>query len=547
MSRLRRIAAILAALGLAHAAHAADDRLVVGVSQFPQGMNPAIVGQDVLLYAVGFGSRPVTTFGHDGAIICRLCTEVPDLANGLARREGDGLAVTLKLRPDLAWGDGSPVTARDIAFTWKLLSDPTGGFVGIHPWSRAKSVDVVDEHTAVLHLDRTYTSYQLWDMLLPEHVEGPVVAKAAKPSDYIDNTVYNRAPTNPGLWNGPYMVSAYQVNQSVEYVPNPHWPGPKPGFAHLVLRLVENTAALQANLLSGDVDMTPSGIGISIDQAVSLEKDHPDRFRFLYRPQLVYEHLEAQLANPILQDRNLREALLRAIDVKAIVGKLFAGHAEVARSFVNGLDPHYTPDVPTYPYDPARARALLDAAGWKPGADGIRRNAAGDRLSLEFTTTSGNRVRELTQQVMQSQWRQVGIEATIRNVPSRVFFGETLKKREYTGLIEFASSLEPLLVPWSRLSTPFIPSAANNWAGQNYSGVSDKRLDALIDAAQYELDPAKSQAIWTEMQRIYATELYGLPLYFRADPDIVPKWLGGYVSTGKEKYASYFAEDWRRQ
>ena len=83
----------------------------------------------------------------------------------------------------------------------------------------------------------------------------------------------------------------------------------------------------------------------------------------------------------------MREALLRGIDVKAIVDKLFAGHAGIARSFLNEIDPHYTADVPTYPYDPARARALLDGAGWKPAADGIRRNAKGERLSLEFVTT----------------------------------------------------------------------------------------------------------------------------------------------------------------
>ncbi len=519
---------------------------MIGVSQFPAGMNPIIAGQDVLTYATGFGLDPVTTFGHDGEIICLLCTEVPTFANGLVKHEGNGLAVTLRLRPDLAWGDGTPVTSSDVAFTWKLEHDPAGGFIGVHPWARAVSADVADAHTVVLHLDRTYTSYQLWDTVLSEHKEAGAV-DPAHPAEYVNRTLYNRQPTDPGLWDGPYMPSAYQINQSIDYVPNPHWPGPKPGFAHLVLRLVENTAALQANLLSGDVDMTPSGIGLSIDQAVSLQKEHGDRFRFLYKPQLVYEHLEAQLANPVLQDRNVREALLRAVDVKAIVDKLFSGHAEIARSFINELDPHYTPDVPTYPYDPAKARALLEAAGWKPGSDGIRRNASGERLSLEFVTTAGNRVRELTQQVMQSQWRAVGVEATIHNVPSRVFFGETLKKREYTGLAEFASTLEPLLVPWSRLSSGSIPSAANNWSGQNYSGVNNPRLDGLIEQAQYELDPAKDQAIWTEMQKIYATELYGLPLYFRTDPDIVPTWLAGYVATGKESFLSYFAASWHRQ
>jgi ABC-type transport system substrate-binding protein len=75
--------------------------------------------------------------------------------------------------------------------------------------------------------------------------------------------------------------------------------------------------------------------------------------------------------------------------------------------------------------------------------------------------------------------------------------------------------------------------------------VNEARLDALIDAAQYELDAAKQQRIWTEIQTIYATQLYGLPLYFPQDPDILPTWLTGYDATGKETYMSFFVEAWR--
>src|SRR5271166_5226216 len=277
---------------LAVAARAADaphDKLTIGGAQFPSGLNPTLAGQDALLYATGFALRPVTVFGHDGLVACLLCTEVPTLENGLAKHEGKGLAVTIKLKPDLKWGDGAPVTAHDIAFSWKLLSNPAGGFVSVFPWSRATTVEVVDDHTAVLHLDKTYTSYPLWGLVLPEHIEGPIVAAATTPADYINHTVYNRAPTTPGLWNGPYMPAQVLVNQSIDFVPNPYWSGPKPGFQHILLRLVENTAALQANLLSGDVDMTPSEVGLTIDQAITLQKDHGDRFRIIFKPQLTYE------------------------------------------------------------------------------------------------------------------------------------------------------------------------------------------------------------------------------------------------------------------
>ena len=96
-----------------------------------------------------------------------------------------------------------PVTAQDLAFTWKVGRDPNSGFDNEHPWNRASSVDVVDAHTAVIHLDRTLVSYNEWDQLIPEHIEGPVFAAGKTPGDYINHTVYNNAPTTPGLWTSP--------------------------------------------------------------------------------------------------------------------------------------------------------------------------------------------------------------------------------------------------------------------------------------------------------------------------------------------------------
>lgn len=198
----------------------AKDSLVIGVAQFPASMNPYISSQTVQYYTIGFGSRPVSAFDNDAKPVCLLCTELPTLENGLARVEdtpngGKGLAVTIKLKPDLKWGDGVPVTARDLAFTWHVGADPAAGFSNNYAWSRATSVDVVDDHTAVLHLPRTLVTYQIWDYLLPEHIEGPVVAGGASALDYINHTVTtprrrrpacgtaptSSAPTSPASWS----------------------------------------------------------------------------------------------------------------------------------------------------------------------------------------------------------------------------------------------------------------------------------------------------------------------------------------------------------
>lgn len=546
---MRRSMLITALFAILAGAASAKDSLVIGVAQFPASLHPYIGAQTVQHYAVGFANRPVTAFGNDGRAACLLCSDLPTLDNGLAKIEdlpggGHGLAVTIKLKPDLKWGDGEPVTASDLRFTWEMGRDPANGFNNLYAWDRAKSVDVVDAHTAVLHLDRTLTSYQMWDQLLPEHLERPILAQNASALDYINHTLFNAAPATPGLWDGPYIISAYHSGDSFELSVNPYWAGPKPGIKHIVIRLIENTSALTANLLSGDVDLSPNGIGVTTDQAVALERDHPGQFAFFYTKGMSFERIDPQKNNPALADLRVRQALLLSIDRQTLIKRLFSGHASVALSWINANEPNFTTEVAQYGYDPKRAAGLLREAGWTPGPDGICRNAAGDRLSFEFATTSGNRVRELSQQVMQSQWRAVCIEVTIKNEPSRSFFGETMRKRSYQGLAEFATTTNLGLVPTPFYATSAIGTPANNYSGQNRSAWSDPEMDALMAQAETELDPAKQRALWAGMQRLYAEKLPELPLYFREDPDIVPVWLKGYAATGKEDYESEWAEAW---
>ena len=125
--------------------------------------------------------------------------------------------------------------------------------------------------------------------------------------------------------------------------------------------------------------------------------------------------------------------MVYAADRKTLTEKLFQGMQPVANAFVPPMHANFAKDVPSYPYDPAKAKALLAEAGFTPGADGICRNAKGERLSFEFTTTAGNRLRELQQQVLQSNWKAACIEVTIKNEPARTMFGETLKKRSFPG------------------------------------------------------------------------------------------------------------------
>ena len=358
MTRFFQACAVSFGLFAAGAA-AGKDTLTIGVAQFPASLNPYISSQTVQYITIGFGTRPVSAYDPKGNRVCLLCAELPNLEDKSAVIEdlpggGKGMAVTLKLRPGLKWGDGEPVTSRDIEFTWRMAKSPDAGFIQTWPWNRATEVDIVDDSTAVLHLDKTYVSYQMWDYLLPEHLEAKIAtgSGAAGAMDYINKTLYNSAPTTPGLWNGPYLVTGYNSGSQIELGPNPYWPGPAPAIKHVVVRLVDNTAALQANLLSGDVDFSPSGIGITTDQAVALERDHKDMFQFFYHLGLSYERIDMNMDGP-LKDLRVRQALLMGVDRKTLIDRLFSGHALLALSWVNEVEQFYTTDVAQYPYDPA--------------------------------------------------------------------------------------------------------------------------------------------------------------------------------------------------
>ena len=192
--------------------------LTIGVSSFPATLHPAIDPDLIKFYVLGFADRPVTAFDADGHLVCMLCAEIPTLANGDAKLEalpggGQGMAVTFRFKPGLQWGDGAPLGAADLAFTARVGRDPASGFANTHTWSIVSGVDVLDAQTAVMHLTEvTYQFNQLGE-LLPAHLEAPVFAAATVPGQYMRDSVYSRAPTNPGLYNGPYRITGYEKQE----------------------------------------------------------------------------------------------------------------------------------------------------------------------------------------------------------------------------------------------------------------------------------------------------------------------------------------------
>jgi len=528
------------------------DTLNIGITQYPSTLHPNIENMVAKSYTLGFTRRPVTAYDAEWRLVCMLCETIPTLENGLATRETTpdgrpGLRVTWRLREGLAWGDGTPISTEDLRFTWDAGREGATGIGPAEFYRSAYEFIAEDARSFTLRFDRvTFQFASLGDFApLPAHLER--ARWESEPRTYRTRTLYDTEPTNPGLWNGPYRIAQVQPGSAITLERNAHWSGPAPAFRRIVIRTVESTPALEAQLLAGQVDMIAGELGLPVEQAGALIRRTGSRFRAEYRPGLIYEHLDLNLDVPALADRRVRQALLLALDRGQIVARLFEGRQTVAHTSVNTLDWPHDPDVRTWPVNQPRAAALLEEAGWRNAgaSDGIRRNAEGQRLSIELLTTAGNRSREAVQQVIQAQWRQIGVEARIRNEPPRVLFGETLSRRRFQGAALFAWVSAPESVPRSSLHSDEIPRAERNWSGQNYTGFRNAEMDALLEALPQELDREKRRQLWHRLQAIYAEELPGLPLWFRQDAHLWPAWLDGVRPTGHLNPSSLWVEEWR--
>jgi len=533
---------------------AAKKSLTIGISQFPSTLHPlfdAMVAKSLVLSAA---LRPVTVYDAGWQPLCLICTELPSFENGLAvletRKDGKkGIAATYTLKPGLAWGDGTPVTAADILFGWEVGRHPASG-VSNGEFFAKDIVDITSDapDRFTIHFDKEKCDFALINDFypLPAHLERTIFAE--DPANYKNRTLYNTRPDTPGLYFGPYRIAAVTAGAAITLEKNPAWAGKAPAFDTVTFKTVENSSALTAHLLSGSIDYIAGELGLTLDQALSFEKRlnaaKPGKYNVIYKPGLTYEHIDLPLDKKPFDDVRLRKALLLGMNRAQINDAVFGGKQPVAKSNINPLDTVYTDDVTAYPYDPAAAEKLLEEAGWVKKPDGYRYNGEGKKLSISFSTTAGNKSREMIQQAIQSDWKKIGVDAVIKNEPARVLFGDTMRQRRFDGGIMYAWLSTPNNIPKTTLHSTMIPSAENNYAGQNYPGYSNPAMDKLIDDLDITCDAAANKALWQDLQKLYADDLPALPLYYRADSFFVPVWLHGLTPTGHQHPSTLWIENW---
>jgi peptide/nickel transport system substrate-binding protein len=408
----------------------------------------------------------------------------PRLANNWVFSE-DGLAITLQLRDDVLWSDGTPCTARDVKFTYELQTDSIIAWPSRQLKDRISEVEVVDDYTVRFHFTHRYP-YQLMDandgVIVPRHI------LSAVPKDQFHTDPFGRQPVG----NGPFMLGNWVPGQYVELVRNPQYYEPgKPRLDRVIFRVVPDDLTLLTQLKKGEIDCLES---ISREAVGDLTADYPD-IRIYKYPSRSMTYIAWNLEHPLFRDKEIRRALTMAINREEMIATLLKGMAVECKSPMSQLIWAYDGGIEPIPFDPVRARIILAEQGWVD-TDGDRvLDKDGRPFEFEMITNNGNQIRIGIVTMVESYLRNIGVKVNPLMLDWNHFIGRVSTSH-------FDSHVMGWKVGTRADLTELWHSRSNQPGGYNRVGYKNGEVDALIDEAKNTLDPDKAKALWSRCQRI---------------------------------------------
>jgi peptide/nickel transport system substrate-binding protein len=439
-----------------------------------------------------------------------LVSEIPSLENGGI--SADGRVITLTLRDDIVWSDGEPITSDDFAFTYQMIVSPNNTVASTYPYDELESLETPDARTVVMTFTEPFAPWvgSLWHGILPAHILRPVFEAEGT----IDNAPWNWAPT---VGAGPFVFTEWESGSFARFAVNDnYWLG-RPMVDEVFIRFVPDDASQVAALLAGDGDL---GTFISYADIGALEGAGLDIFSVPsgYN-ELWFFYLHPENTHPALLDVRVRQAIALAFDRFSINQDLLLGLTEPAVSYWDN-SPYVDPDLEPWPYDPERARQLLDEAGWiDTNGDGVR-DKDGVELVLSYGTTT-RAIRQDTQAVAQQNLAEVGIRVELYNYDPDIYFsGYGEGGPAATGeldIFEYSTTTDYPDPHTSDYLCSEIPTDESP-AGVNWAALCDEELDSLfrLQATQVDFE-ARQQTFW-EISRIMYEQVYILGVW--RDPDI---------------------------
>ena len=461
-------------------------------------------------------------FDEKGAPVLELAAEFPSADKGTISK--DGKTITYKLKKDLKWSDGEPITSADFKYTFEqIMSDANKGTASKNGYDQIAKIDTPDAQTAVVTFKDVFSP---WPTLFLASQGGLLPQHALKDLKTLDNSDFVTKGTGP--FSGPFTIKEVVKGDHLTLAANPNYWRGKPKLDTVNIKIVESRDAVLAGLRAGDLDIGPDFVEGSIPDLDGL-KDTVDYFA---TPGSSFEHYFFNLgtgdaiSGPVgpcpFKDPNVRKAFILGIDRQTIADKLLYGKTRVIATLWP-VAPWEDTNLKPLPFDAEQAKKLLDDAGYKPGSDGIRVGKCDGKdvkLSFKHATTAGNTLRANVQTLVQENLKNIGIEFTPDNVQSSVLFASytdggtfTTGKYELGGYTTgFVAGGDPS--PSDAFKISGIPTEKNPAGGNNYHLV-DKDLDQLSADQEKASDPAARKAIIDKMQQIIYDKSYVIPMYAR--------------------------------
>ena len=475
----------------------ASGQVIIGLSQEPTVFNPHMPHIEVDEGIHWNVFDPLFGISPGGEFVPALAVEVPSVANGGI--SADGLQWKVKLRDDVKWHDGQPFTAEDVKYTLELIVSPkfrSGRRAG---HDLVRDITVVSPTEIHWRMEKSYAPYASilsWTFMVPKHV----LSAAAD----VNSAPFNNAP----IGTGPFKWANRVAGDHIQLKANPEYYGTAAQIDSVIFKYIPDLTVLYTQFKTGDIDVTAMQ-GISPDHYQEA-KVLADR-KVVVLPVATVESLALNMERPQFKDPAVRQALYMAIDKKTIIDELYYGLVLPTETYMPQQSAYYNPNLPQQTFNIEGANKILDQAGWKPGAGGIREKD-GVRLSFTNSTTAGNQIREQAQQFIQQTWQAIGVEMKISNLPPAVMWGDYWMQSKFDSVvvgINFLTGADPDTRDYFGSTS----ISAKGGAGQNTTQYSNGKVDALLAQGASVQDVAQRKAVYVQVQEIIRDDLPILPLF----------------------------------
>lgn len=484
-------AALLAAPTV-HAQSLNRERIILGMTQEPVQFNPLLfvnAGTENVPEACMFDA--LWDVDASGNFIPNLAVEVPTPANGGI--SPDGLTWKVNLRRDVRWTDGQAFTARDVEFTFQTIMNPGVAVRNRGGFNLITDFRVLDDHTIEMRLSRAFAPF-LWAWQNMHIVPHHILSREAS----IQTAAFNSAP----IGTGPYILRTRVAGSHMVYERNPNYHRGVPRIRQFIHRFIPDQMVAYGQSRTGEVDYLALA-GVPNDRWTEA-RAFPDR-DFLIYPTPNVQFIYFNCGNPRFTDPRVRKALTMATEMQRSLDDIYHGTWPRTLSYLQPTHWAYNDTLRDYTADPTGAAALLDTAGWRVGADGIREKD-GMKLAFTMSTTAGNVARQGTQALFQQNWRRIGVAMEIRNMPASVVWGEfTTQSRFDTLLVSWDPTLGLDPDYTARLHSRFIP--VKHRQGSNFVQYENAEVDRLLELGVTQMDQAARKATYGRIQEILHEEV----------------------------------------